>query len=393
MSEISVGPPQSDDELLAFAAQHRRTYNWTQEAYDDWVAKRAERVEDLRIVRSGDRVAGGLSLIPMGQWFGGRSIPMTGIGGVGVDPQERAGGLASALMRSVVEELHAGGTALSALYPATQPVYRRVGYELAGSFVNYSVAANLIDSRDRSLQIEVCDPVDRDLLSRLYVARAQRTNANLDRSEKFWNRITDNPKGDVHTYVVSGDSGAEGYIVFRQLSEKGWGYDLNLRDVVALTPGAGRRLWTFFADHRSFAGKVKWIGGPADPFTFHLREQDWAVDKSWNWMLRIVDVERALGERGYPSGLEAELHLDVADDIVPANNTSFVLRVAGGKGEVARGGRGSVKIDVRGLAPMYAGFLGAEELTATGYIDGPDEDLAIATAIFGGPAPWLADFF
>jgi predicted acetyltransferase len=110
-------------------------------------------------------------------------------------------------------------------------------------------------------------------------------------------------------------------------------------------------------------------------------------------MLRVVDVERALSERGYPTGLDAELHLAIADDIVPANNASFVLRVAGGKGEVARGGRGSVKVDVRGLAPMYTGLLGAEELKATGYIEGPDDELAIATAIFGGPAPWLADFF
>jgi predicted acetyltransferase len=393
VSEISVGPPQSDDELLAFAAQHRRTYNWSAEGYEDWLRDRQDRKDDLRVVRTDGRVAGGLTLIPMGQWFGGRSIPMVGIGGVGVDPQERASGLASALMRSVVEELHASGYGLSTLYPATQPVYRRVGYELAGSGIDYSTSAKTIDVRDRSLAVELCDPIDVELLTRLYSERARRGNANLDRSEKFWKRIVDNPKRDAYCYVVGDASAPEGYVVFRQVSEKGWSYDLVLRDVVALTAPAGRRLWTFFADHRSFAGKVKWTGGPGDPLTYHLREQDWAVDRDFKWMLRIVDVERALGERGYPAELTTELHLAVTDDILPANNASFVLHVSNGKGEVTRGGRGSVHIDIRGLAPLFTGFLSAPELKGTGYIEGPDEDIARATAIFAGPAPWLADFF
>jgi predicted acetyltransferase len=329
----------------------------------------------------------------MGQWFGGRSIPMVGIGGVGVDAQDRSTGLASALMRAVLEELNANGCALSALYPATQPVYRRAGYELAGSFVNYSVEAKSIDVRDRGLEVELCDPVDRDVLLPMYNERARRTTGNLERSEKFWKRITGNPKGNVQAYVVSGASGPEGYVVLTPHSETGWGYELNLRDVVALTPAAARRLWTFFADHRSFAGKVKWVGGPGDPFAYHLREQEWDVDRVWTWMLRTVDVERALGERGYPAELETELHLAVTDDILPRNNASFVLHVSNGKAEVTRGGRGSVRVDVRGLAPLFTGFHSAPELKATGYIEGPDEDLARATAIFAGPAPWLADFF
>ena len=389
VSDISVGIPQ-DDELEAFAAQHRRTYNWTQDRYDEEVASLGERVRDLRIVRHNGRVAGGLSLIPMGQWFGGRSIPMVGIGGVGVDPRERASGLASALMRSVIEELLASGVALSALYPATQPVYRRAGYELAGQYVSYSQDAKTIDVRDRALPVELCDPIERDTFVPMYNVRAQCSNGNLDRSERFWRRIVDNPKGDVHAYVV-GDG--EGYVVFRQLSEKGWGYDLALRDVVALTPAAARRLWTFFADHRSFAGKVKWNGPPGDPFAFHLREQEWDVEKVWAWMLRIVDVERALAERGYPAALEAELHLRVSDDVLSANDGSFVLNVSDGKAEVSRGGRGSLRVDVRGLSPLYTGFQSAEALVSTGLVEGPDTDLAVATAIFGGPAPWLADFF
>jgi len=388
VSEITVGAPTSDEELLEFARQQRRTYNWTQERHDDELAAMGELRGNLRLVRRDGSVAGGLTLIPMAQWFGGRSVPMTGIGGVGVDPQERAGGLASALMRAVVEELHSGGCALSTLYPATQPVYRRAGYELAGWRVSYSMDANLIDVRDRALPVHVCDPIDRDRFVSVYTERARITNGNLDRSEKFWERITDNPKGEVQAYVV-GDG--EGYVVFTQTGQ--WGYDLNVRDVVTLTPGAGRRLLTFFADHRSFAKKVKWTGPIGDPLAYHLREQHWNVDGVFAWMVRVIDVERALAERGYPASLEAELHLHVSDDVLPGNDGAFVLNVADGKAEVSRGGRGSLRIDVRGLAPLYTAHQPAEILASAGLAEGSDSDLALATAVFAGPAPWLADSF
>ena len=114
---------------------------------------------------------------------------------------------------------------------------------------------------------------------------------------------------------------------------------------------------------------------------------------SWPWMLRIIDVRRALGERGYAPTHESELHLRVRDDLLPANDGAFVLRVSGGKGEVESGGDGRLQIDVRGLAPLYSGYASAHELISTGYIEGAEADLGLADAVFAGPAPWMADFF
>jgi len=391
VAEITVGPPQDEAELEALQAQRTRTYNQSAEDAQAWADQRRGHLDDVRVVRIGGKVGGGLGLIPMAQWFGGRSVPMVGIGGVGIEPELRAGGLASALMRSVVEELQAKGCALSALYPATQPVYRRVGYELAGSYMNWSVESDLIDTRDRELDIELSD--DRAAFEDLYATRARATCGNLDRSDWYWDRVLDPPKTAQQRYVVRGPDGPEGYVLFTQPSPSGWMYDLALRDVVALSPGAARRLWTFFADHRSFAGKVKWTGPAADPFTLALREQSWDLDRSWSWMLRVIDVERALTERGFPPTIETDLAVEIVDDLLPSNNATFTLGVSGGKGAVSRNGKAELKIDIRGLASLYTGFMSADDLKVAGYVQGPDEALARATAIFAGPAPWLADFF
>jgi predicted acetyltransferase len=292
-------------------------------------------------------------------------------------------------MRSVVEELQASGCALSALYPATVPVYRRVGYELAGSFSRYTIKTNTIDVRERTLDVALVEKPDAKALEDLYSKRARSTAGNLDRSARFWERILNPPKTALHTYVFED----EGYVTFTQPSGDGWGYDLALRDLVALTPRAARRIWTFFADHRSFTQTVKWVGTQADPLLFHLREQDWKLDDDWTWMLRVIDVERALTERGYSGELETEVSFRVTDDVLPANNGSFTLHICGGKGEVSRNGTANTHVYVRGLASLYTGFMSAETLRATGYIEGPDQDLARLSAIFAGPAPWLADFF
>ena len=111
------------------------------------------------------------------------------------------------------------------------------------------------------------------------------------------------------------------------------------------------------------------------------------------WMVRLLDVPAALRARGYPRGLEAELHLEVKDDVLPENDGRLVLRVADGVGAVSAGGEGRLALDVRGLAALYTGHLSPDQLAATGLLSGTAEDRAAASPVFAGPAPWMPDFF
>jgi predicted acetyltransferase len=382
---LTIAAPADVDELKAFLPVQLRTYRRTLEEGLEWAE--AMPIEHFRILRRGDRPIGGMNLIPMGQWFGGRAVAMTGIGSVGIDPAERATGAGTAFMRMVLEELHGSGVAISTLYPATQTIYRRCGYELAGHFIRYRLASDHIDVRDRTLRVELTE--DRDEIKRLYDERARRTNGALDRGAFIWERVYRAGKADA--YLMIGPDGPEGYIFYTR--RDGDDRDRMHAHVVALTRAAARRILTFIADHRSFVEAVEWTGAPADPFGFQLSEPRIDVHYSFPWMTRIVDVRAALTERGYADALDAELHLHVRDDVLPANDGRIVLRVSGGKAEVQPGGTGAMSIDVRGLASMYTGYASAYELSAAGYIDAAEADLLAANAIFAGPTPWLADFF
>jgi predicted acetyltransferase len=171
MSEkLTIAAPADVDELKAFLPVHLRTYRRSLEDAEAWAD--ALPIEHFRILRRGGRPIGGMNLIPMGQWFGGRAVGMTGIGSVGIEPAERASGAGTAFMTMALEELHAGGVPLSTLYPATQTVYRRAGYELAGHFIRYRLSTDHIDVRDRTLDVEFTE--DREALTRIYNERARR---------------------------------------------------------------------------------------------------------------------------------------------------------------------------------------------------------------------------
>jgi predicted acetyltransferase len=386
--QLTVAVPADVDEMKAYIPVHRRTYLMTPDEGDTW----AEAVElpNVRIAKRGDRPVGGMTLRPMGQWFGGRAVPMTGISAVGIEPAERARGTGTAFMRAIVEELHASGVALSALFPATQTIYRRCGYEIAGDFVHYRLRTDDIDVRDRTLEVELTS--DRDAIVSMYEDFARHSSGLLDRSEAMWKRVFEPWKRETDSYLFLGSHEPEGYIVYsREPGERMRGG--MSAHFVALTPAAARRMLTFVADHRSFVGSLDWVGPPSEPLRMFLSEPRIEVHRSFPWMLRIVDVRAALRERGYADRLQSELHLRVRDDVLAANDGAFVLRVAGGKGEIESGGEGRLEIDVRGLSALYAGYMSAHSLVAAGYVQGAEEDLLTADAIFAGPAPWLADFF
>ena len=98
-----------------------------------------------------------------------------------------------------------------------------------------------------------------------------------------------------------------------------------------------------------------------------------------------------MSARGYRG--TGGLDLEIVDDEVPENEGRFHLSVREGRATVARGGNGTMKIDIRGLAALFSGFHDACTLRDLGELDGPDDLLAVADTLFAGRAPAMSDFF
>src|SRR5580692_5793127 len=81
---------------------------------------------------AGGTPAGAAMIHDLRQWWLGRAISCAGIASVKVAPEYRGGGVGRRLMTALLDAVAERGYPLSALYPATMPIYRSLGWELAG---------------------------------------------------------------------------------------------------------------------------------------------------------------------------------------------------------------------------------------------------------------------
>ncbi len=349
-------------------------------------------LENFRIIRQAEQIIGGLAILHLGQWYNSERVPMAGIAAVGIAPEHRGTGAAVELLTHTLKELYANGVPLSTLYAATQRPYRKVGYEQGGIFCSWELPTDSIQIRDRSLPMHQVIPVRQEVFHDLYHKQAKVTNGNLDRNQAIWEGVLEPSKEDiVYAYLIGSDQ-PEGYIIFTQRQEND-SCLIYIRDWVVLTAAAVRSFWTFIADHRSIVKKVRWRSSVVDPLTLLLPEQTDKIHYLGHWMLRVVDVSKALEKRVYPLGIETELHLEVKDNLLPENNGKFVLSVSNGQGEVKKGGLGELKLDVRGLAPLYTGLFTPHQLQLIGQLEAEGTALLAATQLFAGSQPWMPDSF
>ena len=113
----------------------------------------------------------------------------------------------------------------------------------------------------------------------------------------------------------------------------------------------------------SIIDEVHWIGPPTDPFLAVTDECKFTQSKLLRWMLRIVDVEKALEQRGFDPTLKEELHLEVHDDLLPENAGRYVLNIEQGHCTVTRGGRGDLSATFAVWRRCIPGCFRRERLT------------------------------
>lgn len=254
-------------------------------------------------------------------------------------------------------------------------------------------APNSLGVRGEAADVPPMKDDDLDAMRRLYERRARLSNGNIDRRTLEWD-YWDNARDPVYAYVIDGGAGeVDGHVIYSQKNNPQDQYDLRVRDFAFRNAEAGRGLLRFFARHGTMVKRVMIDGAPFEPLLTLAGHENLHMHYRSDWMLRVADVPKALESRGYCPLVSAEIHFDVCDDLIAENHGRFVLNVSDGVGRVHDGGHGSVKVDVRGLASLYSGYLSAEMLASTGMLSAEPADLATASAVFAGPPPWLNDRF
>ena len=317
----------------------------------------------------GGTLLGSARYLDMRQWWHGRPLRMAGVAGVKVAPHEQGRGLGRALMTALLEQMAARGYPLSALYPATAPLYRSLGWEMAGGQYEVTIPARSLRALlppdpsaagagppeaagGAAAAGSVFRPAGRadaaeliEVLSGLHATGRDCGPATFDVPEQ--------------AEVL----GEESYLYLAPDGALGYRWNLAADELLVSCAAAGsaataRALWSIVASHGTIVSQVRAIVSPADPVTWLAAEPDVTVTRAEPWMLRLLDAPAAIAGRGFPAGLTASVPLAVTDPQLPANSGDWRLEVSDGRGALSRNEPGParpLRLGARGLAALYAG--------------------------------------
>lgn len=332
---------------------------------------------------------------PMGHWFGGRNIPSAGIAGVAVSPEARGRGLGTQLVRRLLDDAIAEGKPISALYPATIPIYRSLGY--GDAFHRTTLKAELSSlprNGGETVSIREMRAGDLPELMAGFDRFAATTSGLAARSESWWTDRVLTEQTPFRYLAYEGDQ-LTGWMLYSTVQRKDdWMSDLLARDLTWTTRETARALLTVASLHRSTCRELRWNGPLDEPLYSVMHDHAIDISHSFRAMLRLLDVPGALTDRGYPRTLDAEVTLAVTDPERPGNEGPW--RLSFSKGELAlepTEAAPDATVTVEGLASIYSSLLIARDAARVGFLRATPEAIEVLEAAFTGPTPWLADFF
>jgi len=359
-----------------------------------WPMVRARHTGAMRVVTDGGEVLGGITQYRFAQWWWGRTVPSGGLAALCVDAARRGQGAGRALVLDTLREFAEDGLGIATLFPTTTAFYRTLGFERAGARVEYALDAHRLGRCERPLALWPLGADAQAVLTDLAVRSAAVRTGNVVRCAALWERLFEDRGGSpVHRYAIGRDGRVEGALVYQQAPPAGGGvgYDIRIRELIAVTPEALSSAWAYLWDLRTLARAIRWHGPAADARTWALPEHGWTVCDTQPWMLRVLDLPTAVSARGWAR--DGTVSLEISDALFPGHAGRWQLEVANGRGALSRGGAGEVALSARALGPLFTGHLSATVLASVGLAQGAPAALKRVDALFAGPEPWLQDYF
>lgn len=324
-----------------------------------------------------------LVAISSGQWYSGRAVEMEGLAGVAVSIPQRSSGAGKELIQGFLADCSRRNVPLSVLYGSTTGFYRTLGYERAGSV--FEARVRIRELPKVSSQCELRNLTWGEFgadLKALHEAHA-RSTGNLVRRTYLWERVRQLGGNPAQLFGVFKDGNLVGY--FFSLDEAGHFDDRTLRitDFLFTTPDSVNAFYRFLYSQRALFGMAIWNCHPSSPLLLRLRDRwNWELKLHENWMLRIINLVEAIQQRGYPTGVEGSVSLEVTDPVLSSNNGQWVLRLKNGVASLTPGGKCDVTLDIGAMAALYTGFVSPEELHLAGRLTGTKEAFDMLRSTF-----------
>jgi predicted acetyltransferase len=317
---------------------------------------------------SGGQMVASATWHDMRQWWHGRSLPMAGVAAVMVAPEFRGRGVGRTLMTEVLDAIARRGYPLSVLYPATTPIYRSLGWEMAGGEYHASLPARSLRSLlTPDISRNTAGTLADDQAGGLHAAPFRRATGDdaaavievEDRAHELTRAHGPSSRDETSVAAWLADPNRYAYLAPDGFLAYRWGrgHEIQVERIVASSERTVRELWSIVASHSSTADTISARIGPDDPLFWLTREPDPSIRYRDQWMLRLIDVQAAIAGRGFPASVQLSLPLFIQDGTRDGNAGLWELAVTGGRGTLVPHPEATrpLTIGVRGLAALYGG--------------------------------------
>lgn len=407
MTDIDVRPTRPD-EFRAAANTFSRALMFPRPTDEQW-AERLPTWDDMASFSAwdGDRCIGHAgyfrfdTVVP-----GGALVPTAGVTRVGVATTDRRRGVASRLMRALVDSAVAEQRPLASLRASEAVIYERFGYGMANSFTTIRIDVR----RARPLRGAAPGGTFRELapdevfgtVTGLYERFGLQRPGRITRPPALFARYLEHSvKADQNELVVvhtNADGVDDGYAQYSTKWEdlpdgtsSGKG---ELVELYAADPEAELALWRYLFDVDLV---TTWTAEerPVDDlvqYALHDRRAYRATDVSDEAWVRVIDVEAALAARRF-NPVDGAVVIELSDPWVAANNGRW--RVSADGAERADDRPADLVAPIEALGAAYLGGTGWWTLAGTGRVRAArPEAVALADALFvSTPGPICGSFF
>lgn len=352
---------------------------------------------DGQFVGTADAVSCGLTLP------GGTVVNHAAVTHIGVLPSFTRKGIATELVRHQLRDIAARGEVVATLRASEATIYERYGYGVASSCQSVEVQtarAALRPGVGSGGPVRLLNPNDAwDILPKIYADNRPTRPGTVDRTPLWWEglRLRSESSTQPSYIAVHGEPGVEsGFARYRPVDTEQWFISeqrtIVVEDFFAPTTDAYLGLLRFLFGLDLVDRVMFWMLPLDDPLPLLLVDRR-AVkvravyDETW---LRIVDVQQALGARGYADA--GSVTVEVNDTLLQSNSATFTVT---GDGPEPTNRPAQVRVGVAGLGTVLLGGATWRSLAIAGLVEAADPAaLATADRLFAVPeAPYAGFFF
>lgn len=358
-------------------------------------------VEDERIV--GIAAAASLRMtVP-----GGGQVATAGVTAVGVQPTHRRRGIASALMRTQLDDVHERGEPLAALFASEGGIYGRFGYGTAAFMgeINLEVARSAFIRGHRSTgRMRLLDRGEAlPLMRGVYDTEQARRPGMIAVDDRWWEWMffesSKDDRDEPVKYVVHEQDGTvDAYATYKVKHE--WPesiakLQITVRHLIGSTPQGWADTWRYLFDIDLVHSVSSWNRPVDEPLLDLMQEPRRSRFSLKDGLyVRLVDVPAALEARGYNG--DGTIVIEVSDPFCPWNEGRYSITTAPDGASCERTtASAQIACTATDLAAAYLGGTGFRRLHRAGRVQElAPGTLALADALFAAdPAPWCAVAF